>query len=152
MYPYIVPQFGSFSPFISLFSLSWNDFNWFQCKIFIHVSKVLQPYSSSFILFIYHPLPTITLPLTWPILHSYPSLFYCLVIVQWGFLCLGILRVNTLYFSQSNLLYYSSLSLPPTPTDKHFSVHSVVSCSYTNDIYFNVFHYLSFFSSSPSLH
>jgi hypothetical protein len=68
--------------------------------------------STSTILTILYPfhLPS---PLTWPVLHSYPSLFvpvHCSVEF-----CLGILPVNILYFNQSNPLYYSSspISLYP---------------------------------------
>jgi hypothetical protein len=104
-----------------------------------------QLYSLSFTLFIYPPAPISASPLTWPVLHSCPSLFKCLVFVQWGF-CLGILLVNILCTNQSNPLHYSSC--PPSPYLVLFSSFQcfLVSCFYTRHILF----FLLVSSNSPT--
>jgi hypothetical protein len=65
-----------------------------------------------FTFFIYCPLPNNTLPLVWPVLCSCPSLFRCLLVVQWNF-CLGILSLDTLCLSQDNPLPLFFLALSP---------------------------------------
>jgi hypothetical protein len=63
--------------------------------------------------------------------------------------CLGILPVNILYFNQS----YPSIILPYTFTlpsiVQQFCLHFIVSCSYTDVMYFNIIHSLLLSSSFP---
>jgi hypothetical protein len=119
--------FGSFPPLISLFSHSpsWNDFGRFQFPY----STCIEITSIIFTLFYLLHLPSFS--------HYYPPLnitcitslsFIVLVSLHYleGF-CLGILPVNILYFSQSNPLYYSSLSF--TPTSYCSTVFSVFHCA-----------------------
>jgi hypothetical protein len=72
----------------------------------------------------------------------------CLFIVQWRF-CLSILLVNILCFNQSNTFCYSSSPYILCC----WTVFSMfcVSCSYTDVIYFNIIHVLTFFSFPPPL-
>jgi hypothetical protein len=58
--------------------------------------------------------PTSALSLTWPVLHSCPSLFKCLSIVEWGF-CLGISPVNILCLNQSDSLHCCSFCFSSDP-------------------------------------
>jgi hypothetical protein len=95
--------------------------------------------------------PLGALPLVWPGLHFCLSLFRSLFIVQWDF-CLGILPVNVLSLSQSNL----PLLLPqPFPTILYCSsfqcvlLHLVPTQMWCFPLLFTIF--LSFFSSSLSL-
>jgi hypothetical protein len=69
-------------------------------------------YLPSFTLFIYPPLPPSTVYITWSALHSCPSLFICLFVVQWNF-CLGSLSVNILCLNWSKPLYLSSSPISP---------------------------------------
>jgi hypothetical protein len=95
---YIILQFDSFPPLFSLFphSHSQNDFDSFQCSIFIHVQKVPQLYSPPSILFTFPPsriFPSLYHGLFYiPVLHCFSvySLFF-------GDFCLSILLVNILY-------------------------------------------------------
>jgi hypothetical protein len=102
---------------------------------------------TSFTLFIYPPLLANTLPLTWPCWHSGSSLFKSLLVVQWGF-CLSILPVNILCLNQSTppLLFLPFFSQPCN--FQQFSVCFILSCSYTDVVYF-IIHSLSFFSYFP---
>jgi hypothetical protein len=103
-----VSQWWYMAPFPFLSWLPWiSMFHIHSCI------KVPQPYSPSITLFIYPPPPDSTLPLTWPVLHSCPSLFQCLFIVLW-WLCLCILPVSILCLNQSNSPYYSSSPFSPT--------------------------------------
>jgi hypothetical protein len=80
-----------------------------------HIHTFLKSTSTTFTLFtffIYCCPPTSALPLVWPVLCSCPSLFKYLFVVQWNF-CLGVLPVNTLCWSQSNLLHCTFSPFPP---------------------------------------
>jgi hypothetical protein len=87
------------------------------------------------------------LPLAWPLFHSYPSLFWYLLIVQWNF-CFGITTVHVLCLSQYNTALLTSWSfLPMLCCLTVFSVFPCVLFLQRCD----VFHYcsLSFFPSFP---
>jgi hypothetical protein len=100
------PLHYSASPHSSF--LKWNIL---KCSIIIQVKKVQQPYSSPFILFIYPSTPTSILPLTWPVLHSYSSLFKCLII---GWDLLWHFPVNVLCLNKSSYLITLPHSFTPT--------------------------------------
>jgi hypothetical protein len=103
---------------IALFKVTLTDLM-FHIHIFIESTSTI--YSPSFTLFIYPCLLKSALPLTW-ILH-------------------GILPVNIWCLNKPNLLhYYSPSFLPLLCTVQQFSVCSVVSYSYTDVIYFTIFH------------
>jgi hypothetical protein len=81
-----------------------------------------------------------------PVLHCFSVCLLFSGALPWNF------TWNILYFNQSNPLYYSSLPFPLPCIVQHFSMSFVASCSYTDVMYFNIFHSLSLFSSfSPPL-
>jgi hypothetical protein len=95
-----------------------------------HIHSYIENTSAIFTLFslFIYPPPSSDLLLAQPVLHSYPPLFKCLLVVQWEF-CLGILPVNIFFYSQSNPPPLLFLTLPSHPVLlKNFSVSS--SCSY----------------------
>jgi hypothetical protein len=86
--------------------------------------------------FLYPLLPISALPLAWPVFHSCPSLFRCLLVVQWDF-CLGFIPVHALYLSQCNPLHCTSSPFPH-PVLFHFIL-------FLHDVtYFFIIRYLSF--------
>jgi hypothetical protein len=122
---------------ITLLKVTLTDLM-FHIHIFIESTSTI--YSPSFTLFIYSSLPKSALPLSWTILHSWPSLFKSLFFAQWGF-CIGMLPVNILCLNKPNFLhYYSPPFLPLLCIAQQFSVCSVVSYSYTDVMYFTIFH------------
>jgi hypothetical protein len=85
-------------------------------------NKVHQPYSPYFTLFVYPPSLTSILPVTWPVLHSCPSLFKHLLIVRWD-CSVGYLPISILYFIQFN----PSVTLPYPFPPSHFNHFQRVS-------------------------
>jgi hypothetical protein len=109
-----------------------------------NVSKVLQPYSPSFNLFIYPPLllvlspPTSALPLTWL---CYIPVLHCLGICSlFSGVSLWNLPIDIMYFNQSIPLYYSSSPW----IVQQFLVCLIVSCPYTDSLYHSLSVFLTF--------
>jgi hypothetical protein len=128
IYIRIIPWIGSslhYSPSCPTSPLMVTSTGFNVPYSFLHRKYIshIHPFS----LFIYPP-PSSDLLLAQPVLHSYPPLFKCLLVVQWEF-CLGILPVNIFFYSQSNPPPLLFLTLPSHPVLlKNFSVSS--SCSY----------------------
>jgi hypothetical protein len=120
-------RFHHHSPLFA-FPFFKNNFNRFHCSIFIQVYKVHQPYSPSFN-FSSHHLPirthTVTGPVYIPVLHF------------WN-LCTFFQEVSPPLFSSS-------------PIIEQFSGCFVMPSSYTDAIYFNIIHSLSFSFPLPPL-
>jgi hypothetical protein len=140
-FPYIhilYPQFGSSlhystsSPILLEMTLTgFNASYSHMCRNYINHIHPPQ----------YPPSPIINLPLSC-LFHIVLVSIHCSVEF-----CLGILPVNILYFNQCNPLYYSSLLfLRPPVLFYSFQRIFFVSCSFTDVIYFNIIHFLSFFS------
>jgi hypothetical protein len=64
---------------------SYGDFNRFECSVFTLVYKLHKPYALSLFPLFTLPSHIIALPFVWHVLHSCPSLFRCLFVVQWAF-------------------------------------------------------------------
>jgi hypothetical protein len=135
-----------FIPSIILFS-TLVLFIWLFQKIWMfHIHICMENASAIFIFFtffIYFPPLIDTLYIACLVLHSCPSLFRFLFIVQWDF-CLGILPVHALCLSQYNSppLYFLTI-FPLSCVVQWFPVWFVVSCSYMDVIRFIIVHYLS---------
>jgi hypothetical protein len=119
--------------------------NQFHCSIFMHVYKVHQTYSqSSPSLFTLSP-PASTHSWSGLVSHSYPSFLNCILIVQRGFSVLfhpciyrSLIRLTpsiTLFFYPSCPLLFNS-----------FQFIFVMLSSFTDTMYFNIFH-LFFFTT-----
>jgi hypothetical protein len=77
---------------------------------------------------------------------SCSSLFWYLFVVQWDF-CLGVIPIMYCAWVNITLLHCTSLPFPPILCQQ-FSVCFLVSCSYTDVMYF-IIHHLSFFLFLP---
>jgi hypothetical protein len=114
-----------------------------------HIHSCIENKSTtvpSFTLFIYPPPPSCTFPFTSPVSLSYPTLFKCLFIVQWGFalvICLQIYCTLT-SLKHSNILPYT---VPPSLNCS--TVFCALCCVLFlhSVMHFNIIHILSFFSS-----
>jgi hypothetical protein len=99
---------------------------------------------------IHPPSPTSTLPLTGPVLHSCPSLFKCMFIVQRGFAMVCHLWIYCTLIRLTPL--WLSLTLPPSPSVNSFHCFSLyilptqIRCI---SVLFTIIFFLS--PSSPSL-
>jgi hypothetical protein len=122
---------------------SQNDFDRFQCSCSYvyrrYFNDIHPPLSSSFTFSFYYFSTLNMICFTFLSFIVFVSV-HCSVGV-----CLGILSVNILYFNQSNSLYYSSLSFPLFCIVQQFLVHFLVLFYYTDVMYFNIIHCLSFF-------
>jgi hypothetical protein len=153
IYAYTVSWFGLSPPFSpSTHSLFLKGL-WQVSMFHIHtcIKSILYIFTS-FTLFIYPLPPASSFPLTCPVLHSSPHCFsVCSLPVEFF---LGISCVNIVYFNQSNFHYYISFPFNLLPSIvQQFSMDFVVSCSYSNVMYFNIINsiILFCFASSPSL-